>query len=106
MCVSVSVCLSVCLSVYVCACVCARTCVRACVCVRVCVCQLPNVVFTATGKLELAQRGYSSGRMAYIIADMRYVLRNRPTAWTPSLRTSFVESFQVFLNILNLIQVQ
>ena len=44
--------------------------------------------------------------MAYIIADMRYVLRNRPSTWSPGLRTSFVESFQVFLNILNLIQVQ
>ena len=61
---------------------------------------------TATGKLELAQRGYSSGRMAYIIADLRYVLRNRPTAWTPGLRSSFIDSYQVFLTLLDLIQVK
>jgi len=43
--------------------------------------------------------------MAYIIADLRYVLRNRPETWSPSLRTNFIEAFQVFLNVLDLIQV-
>ena len=61
---------------------------------------------TATGKLELTHRGYSSGRMAYIIADLRYVLRNRPTTWTPGLRSSFIDSYQVFLTLLDLIQVK
>ena len=59
---------------------------------------------TGTGRLDLPHKRYS--RMAYIIADLRYVLRNRPETWSPSMRTNFIESFQVFLNVLDLIQVR
>ena len=70
------------------------------------VCVLHDRVFnllTGTGRLDLPHKRYS--RMAYIIADLRYVLRNRPETWSPSLKTNFIESFQVFLNVLDLIQV-
>ena len=73
-------------------------------------CSLPVPIcvisYTATGRLELSHRKFNTGRMAYIVADMCYVLRNRPSTWSPGLRTSFVESFQVFLKILSLIQVR
>ena len=118
-CLYLRLCLCLCVHVctYVCLCLCTyfSLCMRMYVCKYMCThvhwcCSLPVptcvISYAATGRLELSHRKFNTGRMAYIIADMCYVLRNRPSTWSPGLRTSFVESFQVFLRILSLIQVR
>ncbi|KAJ7990733.1 hypothetical protein DPEC_G00289980 [Dallia pectoralis] len=52
-------------------------------------------------------QGYNSDkffRIQVIFHDLRYILISKPSVWTESLRTQFLEGFRVFLELLNCMQ--
>lgn len=50
--------------------------------------------------LNLHSKDYKHERIAYILYDLRYVLRNRPDVWTDQLRSRSLDAVKVFLQLL------